>query len=158
MWWIILLFVVGVALILAEFFLPGLICGVLGCLLVVSSCAVAVYTHPDNALMIIMLEIVGTVAAVIVGVVVFPRTRAARYMILETSQQVQEGWVDTPTDHSLLGARGEVFTPLRPAGSVVIGNRRINAVSDGTFIDKGSSVRVIEVQGNRVVVEQAEPA
>jgi membrane-bound serine protease (ClpP class) len=37
----------------------------------------------------------------------------------------------------------------------VVNGKRVDAVSDGSFIDKGARVRVIEVQGARVVVELA---
>ena len=47
-------------------------------------------------------------------------------------------------------------TPLRPAGIIEIADRRIDAVSDGAFIDSGSRVRVLTVEGSRVVVERVE--
>jgi membrane-bound serine protease (ClpP class) len=49
-----------------------------------------------------------------------------------------------------------VVTPLRPAGTVEFGTERLQAVSEGAFIEAGAVVRVIEVHGNRIVVEQAE--
>jgi membrane-bound serine protease (ClpP class) len=44
---------------------------------------------------------------------------------------------------------------LRPAGSIMVGNKRIDAVSNGIFIDAGKTVRVVEVEGHRVVCEEA---
>jgi len=42
---------------------------------------------------------------------------------------------------------------LRPAGTAVIGGRRVDVISNGDFIAKGSRVRVIACQGTAVVVE-----
>ncbi|MBI4557838.1 MAG: hypothetical protein HY706_09655 [Candidatus Hydrogenedentes bacterium] len=154
-WWVLILFCAGAALLIAEFFVPGLVCGVLGGLCILGSCILGVWAYPDNALMVILLEILGTVVTVITGAVWFPHTRAAKAMILQTSQQAGAGWVAAETDNTLMGAVGEVYTPLRPAGTVTVNSRRINAVADGSFIEKGEHVRVIEVQGNRVVVEPA---
>ena len=44
---------------------------------------------------------------------------------------------------------------LRPSGSVAIGEEWIDAVSAGGFIEEGTAVQVVEVAGNRVVVEPA---
>ena len=43
-------------------------------------------------------------------------------------------------------------------GTVELGTERLQAVSEGAFIDRGAVVKVIEVHGNRIVVEKAEQA
>ena len=45
---------------------------------------------------------------------------------------------------------------MLPSGAVVIDGRTIDALSEGTPIEAGQRVRVIEVRGNRVVVRLAE--
>jgi membrane-bound serine protease (ClpP class) len=55
----------------------------------------------------------------------------------------------------LVGKEGRTLTPLRPAGMVEIDERRIDVVSDSEFLGAGVRVRVVEVEGNRVVVEPA---
>jgi membrane-bound serine protease (ClpP class) len=151
--WAVLLFVAGTGLILAEFVVPGLICGILGSVLVIASAAMAYYIYPDYLMFIILVELVGVIIAIIAGMVILSRTRAANPLILQTSQQANAGWVAAESDTALLGARGAVSTALRPAGTILINGKRIDAVSDGAFIDKGAVVRVIAVQGSRVVVE-----
>ena len=76
-------------------------------------------------------------------------------MVLGDTQSANAGWVSDLSDTSLIGATGQAFTALRPAGTIVIGGKKINAVSSGDFIDNGATVKVIEVSGNRVVVEPA---
>jgi len=53
----------------------------------------------------------------------------------------------------LLGQQGRSLTPLRPAGSAMIGDAKVDVVTEGKFVDTGTAVKVIFVEGNRVVVE-----
>jgi len=54
----------------------------------------------------------------------------------------------------LLGATGEALTDLRPAGLARFNDERIDVVTLGDFIDAGSPVRVVRVEGNRVTVRR----
>ncbi len=55
-----------------------------------------------------------------------------------------------------MGLTGTVVTDLRPAGTAVINNRRVDVVSRGEYLDKGTEIIVLEVEGNRVVVKQVD--
>ncbi len=65
-------------------------------------------------------------------------------------------WSANASDVQLVGAVGEVLTPFTPVGTIEIEGRRINAVWNGVFIEEGARIRVVEVQEDRVVVEEAE--
>jgi membrane-bound serine protease (ClpP class) len=56
----------------------------------------------------------------------------------------------------LVGHLGEVITPLNPAGIVRVDGQRLHANSEGLLIPVGDTIRVLSVQGNRVVVRKAE--
>ena len=152
--WVLILFAAGMALILAEFVVPGMICGIIGGLLVLASAGLGCYHYPDYTLMIVLGELVGVVLSIVLGMYILARTRAGKYLILEASQQAGAGWVAAETDVSLRGAVGVAHTALRPAGTIVVNGKRIDAVSDGGFIDKDAKIRIIEVHGSRVVVEK----
>jgi len=49
---------------------------------------------------------------------------------------------------------GSAYTDLRPSGKATIGDQRIDVVTEGTMIDKDTPVRVVAVEGNRVVVRE----
>ena len=51
--------------------------------------------------------------------------------------------------------RGIAKGDLRPAGICEFDGRRVDVVSQGGFIDGGSEVEVIKVDGNRIVVKKA---
>ena len=53
-----------------------------------------------------------------------------------------------------VGDHGLAESPLRPAGRIRLGSDYVDVVSDGSFIDAGQPVQVIDVRGNRIVVRQ----
>ncbi len=152
--WVLILYGTGIVLIMAEFIVPGMICGILGGLLVVSSAVLGYYHLPEYIVMLAAAEVVGVFVAIALGMFMLARTRAGKRLILSDSQQAHAGWVAAESDTSLLHAEGEVYTALRPAGTVLVNRKRVDAVSEGAFIDKGTRIRVIAVHGSRVVVEQ----
>ena len=52
----------------------------------------------------------------------------------------------------LVGRIGKATTVLRPTGTIELEGERYDVVTEGEFVEHGASVRVLYVQGNRVVV------
>ena len=50
------------------------------------------------------------------------------------------------------GDKGIVVKPLRPSGTVRIGNELFDVISDGEFVAKDQTVIVTEIYGNRIMV------
>jgi membrane-bound serine protease (ClpP class) len=61
-----------------------------------------------------------------------------------------------PAPTHLLGATGEASTPLRPAGTAVFSGDPVQVVARGRLLPPGTRVKVVDVTGNRVVVEEVE--
>jgi len=55
---------------------------------------------------------------------------------------------------SLLGELAVAHSDLRPAGVIFYQDVRLDAVSEGGFIEAGTNVKIIEVDGNRLVVRK----
>ncbi|MEW6379793.1 MAG: NfeD family protein [bacterium] len=53
-----------------------------------------------------------------------------------------------------LDQSGVALTNLRPAGKAAFGKKRLNVVSEGDFIDRGSAVRIVRVEGSRIMVQK----
>ena len=53
---------------------------------------------------------------------------------------------------ALAGIEGITLTPLRPAGTAELEGRRVSVVAETGFIESDTRVRVLRVEGNRVVV------
>lgn len=154
--WAILFYFAGLLLVFAEFFVPGGICGFFGVLAVIISCVIACIAFPDMSLFIVIAEFLGIILGIILGFKYLPRTKIGKSIILENSQQPDMGYVAAYGDESLVGQVAEVFTPMRPAGTIVLGGKKYDAVASGTHIEKGAKVKIIEVKGSRIVVEQVE--
>ncbi len=163
------LVILGVLLIVAEIFLfPGFgIAGVAGFvsmgagflfLATGSSFGNFDQTLSRDAVMDFVLQFIATIIA---GFVVlftlsrfFPKVGPARRMILAApdggATDIRVG--DAVTTWVTVGAVGIATSPLRPAGSAEFDGRRVDVVSDGGFVDTGSEVRVLRVEGERVTV------
>lgn len=78
-----------------------------------------------------------------------PRTRAGKELVLSAAL------TSAPADGQkaqLLGGFGVTVTPLRPSGAAEIHGRRVDVVTDGVFIEAGKSIKVVSIEGTRVVV------
>ena len=53
----------------------------------------------------------------------------------------------------MVGKPGTSITPLVPAGKAQIGNELVDVITDGRMVERGQSIRVVDVAGNRVLVE-----
>jgi membrane-bound serine protease (ClpP class) len=54
------------------------------------------------------------------------------------------------------GEQGTADSDLRPSGKVMLAGRLVDVVTEGDYVDAGSSVEVIRVEGNRVVVRRTQ--
>lgn len=68
----------------------------------------------------------------------------------------QEGYIagDNPQTLPQPGARGEVISTLRPAGKVAINDTIYDAISPGSFIEKGEPIVVERLEGSVIVVNK----
>ena len=100
-----------------------------------------------------IVAIVAACAFVTLVVTLFPRTKVGKKLALPTD--LKESRADDLALASLAGAEGVADTTLRPAGFATFGDRRVDVVTRGDEIPAGTRVRVVEVEGNRVVVARA---
>ena len=52
----------------------------------------------------------------------------------------------------LLRRTGVAITQLRPTGAAFINGKRVEVMTEGALIDQGASIKVVAVEGARVVV------
>ena len=138
------LWLLGVGLLAVELFVPGVIVGALGTLAVLGSIASMYINH--GPLYGTGLAIASLISGGAIGV--FAVRRIALREVLST----QKGYVATEDRSKLLGMTGVAATILRPGGFATIGGQRIDVVTNGEMLDKGTAVEVVAVEGNRVQV------
>jgi len=149
----ILLLIGGLMLMAFEIFIaPGFgIPGIVGLALIAAS---VYFTFGSESLQVGSYAIIGLAVGVILIFRFVPRTRVARALVLESA--VSQTAPPRSELESLFGAVGTALTDLRPAGTAQFGERRVDVVTSGDFIGRGDSIRVIQVEGTRVVVRRVQ--
>ena len=82
------------------------------------------------------------------------RTTLVGKLTLEMVESARDGFKSTATESDLTGAEGTALSDLRPAGKALINGRRLDVVTQGEYIRKGTAVSIIEVHGSRIVVTE----
>lgn len=151
---VLILFLAGVLLLFTEFFVPGIVLGLTGGILVVTSIVIGWSRFPEYGVFILTGEVLGVAIILGLGLYLLAKTRLGRGFVMQATQNPAEGYTAFAQDATLVGQSATVHTALRPAGSIMIGGRKIDAVSNGTLVDAGKTVRITRVEGNRVVCEE----
>jgi membrane-bound ClpP family serine protease len=160
-WWLafaVLLYVLFVALLVAEVFVPsGGLISVCAALCLIAGTYIF-FKHST----------VAGVAGVIFGVImipsvlgyaykVFPHTRFGKSVTLAPPERQQGDAVpDTPELKELLGAVGVVHTPLRPVGMCDFAGHRVECVAESGYVDKNKKIKVINVESTQLTVRLTE--
>lgn len=150
----IILLILGILLIIAEFFVTGGILGLLGIGAVIGSLFLAGYDVGHMTLSIAIAFSLAVIVAIILFRSIGLQKGLFRRLVLEDSTSTDLGYVSSVSREELIGKRGVTITPLRPAGTIEIDDERIDVVSEGEFLDKNVAVEVIHVEGMRVVVRR----
>lgn len=142
---ILAIYAVSLLLIFGELFLPSAVLAVVGIGGLAGSIAWAWRTEgwPTGLGMLVLAVVI--VPAVIV--------RAARRLTLEA--QVGGPGCE-PVPGILPGTEGKAVTPLRPTGVALIDGKRMDVLTNGEPVDRDAAIRVVSVEGNRVVVAPVE--
>jgi membrane-bound serine protease (ClpP class) len=166
-WEELLLAGLGLALLVAEvFFIPGLgIAGVLGAAALLGALVLSMTGAGDTAAAVIQASwrvVIALLIALGVGLVLLrfmPRLPFARRLVLDANLGTGPEHGSAPlSDQRWLGKRGHAATVLRPAGIADIEGERVDVVSDGALIERGTPIHVTHVDGNRIVVRELRTA
>ena len=165
----IIIFFIGILLIAVEIlFIPGFgIAGIPGIILLLIGAILSFqdFTIPrtpyDVDLLImniftIMCSLIGSGIAIFLMFKFMPGMPLFNRLVLTASETTKGGFVipSQPEGGSdLTGAKGMALTPLHPTGKIEVNNNTLDVVTDGEFIEKGQTVEIIEIRGNRIVVK-----
>jgi membrane-bound serine protease (ClpP class) len=162
------MFFIGVLLILSEVLLhPGTIVpGLLGAALVAASLLLAmVDRYPGESWLptaseltwpVVKLSATAVLASLVAALLArfLPRTTLYRHVVLETANPVGPSLAPSSATQLLkVGDTGKAVTLLRPSGRAVFGELHVDVITEGDFIAPGTPLRVIAVEGARIVVE-----
>ena len=80
------------------------------------------------------------------------KTKFWQNLTSPNSQKKEDGYTNSFGWESLVGETGVSDTDLHPSGWIKTNKERLFALSEGKFIEKGSKVEILSVNGNRIVV------
>jgi len=171
-WEVVILFAIGLGLIISEIAIhPGtIIPGLIGLLLVGASLIWAMvdrYPHdpliPTEEMLkwpFINLGITILLACIALPLITrfLPDTPLFRAIALARAQprgpSFSDRTVDSPKSLAV-GASGVALSTLRPSGNARFGDAIVDVITRGEFIEPSSPVRVLAIEGSRIVVARS---
>ncbi|MDR1961298.1 MAG: hypothetical protein LBQ16_03355 [Gracilibacteraceae bacterium] len=149
------LIVLGLILVALEIFiLPGGLAGLIGVVLMLAGVFIMAETVAQGLLyMGILLLLIAVI--MLIAWKTGNLGRLWRRISLGAQQDNRDGYVAPKPEYArYLNRTGSALTLLRPAGTADIDGERVDVVSEGDFIARGSDIRVIAVEGTRVIVRK----
>ena len=160
-WWFVFavfMYLACAILIVAEVFVPsgGLIsiCA-LACLIG----GIVIFFHHGTVTgwIGVIVAVIMIPSVLVTAYKIFPKSRFGKSVTLTPSERkAGDAIPDTPELKGLLGAVGEILTPLRPVGMCDFSGQRVECVAESGYVDKGKKVKVIHVQGTQLTVRVTE--
>ena len=152
---IILLFSLGIILLAAEIFTPGLLLGILGGIAMFSGCGLAFQQFGAAG------GGVATLAALLllgltlyVELVWLPKTRFGRKLVVQSTVSATSQ-PPPAVAAEVMGKPAEALTTLAPGGYVLVEGARYEAFCQSGFAAKGSALRVVGLDNFRLIVTQS---
>jgi len=149
---IILLLLAGLLLMTVELVvIPGF--GVAGIMALICFGAGSVFAFNEFGVLggigvVVVTLLVGTVL-----VILLMRSKAAKNMELKEDK----GKAGVPDDLDVwVGQEGVASSMLRPSGTGQFGREKLTVLTEGTFVKKGSPIKVVRIEGGKLVVEPLE--
>jgi membrane-bound serine protease (ClpP class) len=154
-WLYVGLFILGIILLLIEIFLiPGFgLTGVAGIILIFVS---IFFTLGGGTRALYSIGIVAAILLIffIILLFLFPKLPIWSKLGLKEKLETEKGYTTYSNLEDLIGKEGVVITTLRPSGTIEIDGKRYDAISLGEFIEKNSKIKVIKIEGGKIIVEK----
>lgn len=148
----VVLLILGIVLIILEFFVPGGIVGILGVGAIVGSLFLSGYDVGHMSMSIGIAFLVSIIVAVILFRRIGMDKGVFRHVILKDQNTSDQGYVSSVNRNDLVGKTGVAITPLRPSGTGEFEDERLDVVTEGSYIERGKTITVVNVEGVRVIV------
>ncbi|AMG63238.1 MULTISPECIES: NfeD family protein [Staphylococcus] len=150
----VILFGIGVIFVIIELFIVGAIIGFFGIVLI----SLSLIMLGDNLFIMLFNVIIAVILSIVEWVILVKLLNRKipffEKVVLKDSTNAEAGYRSHDDRSHLVGKIARTSTDLRPAGIILINDERIDAVSDGSFILRNKDVKILEVEGTRVVVRE----
>ncbi len=143
-------------LVAIELFNPGFGApGLTGLLLLVLG---IIFTARNLVQAFILFSIVVVIILVILVIVIksASKGRLSRRLVLKDSLNKESGYSGRENLSGYLGKTGVANTVLRPAGTGTFDGIKLDIVTEGEYIPKDSEIKIVKVEGMRIVVKRTD--
>lgn len=157
-WLALILFALGILFLMLEaFVMSGFgISAVLGIIAVFGGMILLSSSVTAGVISVLVTVVVMTLILVVSFKFMKKKNLIQRF-ILKDRTDTESGYTSPNMDNEIyMDREGYTLTPLRPAGSIKVGDERIDVVSEGDFVDAGVKVRVVGIDGTRIIVRTIE--
>jgi len=157
-WAAIVCLVLGILFIGIEMLTPGFSApGILGILLVIVSIVLGARTLMEALVMILAVLIVLSIMLIVVMTLANRGKLDRSPLILSNQSSREAGYLSTQDMDYFVGCEGKALTILRPSGTVELNGVRLDAITNGEFLEAGTPIQVEKVEGRRMVVRALPP-
>ncbi len=149
---VMIMLLVGVGLLVFEMYVPGFgVPGISGIALLVLG---FVLLQPTLAQGLVLFAILAAILCVALSICLYSASkgRLSKSKLVLNDVAVPADTAENNDLNYFIGKEGVTHTALRPAGIGEFDGVKLNVVSDGEFIGKDKRIRVLSVEGNRIVV------
>jgi len=147
-------FVIGLGLVIIEMFNPGFgIPGATGLLLLLISIIISAKTVVEALIMILVIIVILGAAFVFI-LRSATKGKLSKKLVLGDSMNKESGYIGVNDLTNFIGKEGITISVLRPSGTANFDGIKLDVVSESTFVPKGKKVKVVHVNGPRVVVRE----
>ena len=153
---VLVMMLVGVGLLVFEMYVPGFGApGISGIALLVLS---FILLKPTLAQGLVLFAILAAILCVALSICLYSASkgRLSKSKLVLNDVAVPADSAENNDLNYFIGREGVTHTALRPAGIGEFDGVKLNVVSDGEFIAQGRNIRVLSVQGNRIVVQETD--
>lgn len=154
-----LLFFMGMIFIAIEIFIPGFgIFGIAGICSIITSFFLILGGFDDLGKSLMWLAVSIACASVLCIFILkrLPSSRLWNRFVLQNTASKQEGFSTGNDYEKFLGQKGTVVTQLRPGGTAEFDGKRFDVLTYGEFVESGTKVVVVKVEGNKLFVKVLE--
>ena len=153
-WTSLILFITGLILLVIEGMVPGFgLPGISGIILVVIGVILAMNSL-QSALMSLSVAIIVTTVITVFLIKYGHKSPYLEKIILSSQLKTEKGYTSARSKVDYLGKEGISVSELRPTGIVEINGERMDALSEGDYIDKSSKIEVVKVEGSKIFVRR----
>ena len=149
------IFFLGIVLLAIEIFvIPGFgITGILGILGIVAGIFMSFgINNIAQATLVVFVSLIADIILIIILARFILKSKGFKNIVaLETDTA---GYHSSVSYDNLLGCEGITDTFFRPSGNIIINDKKYDAITEGEFINKGVKIKVILVEGNKIVIKE----